>query len=168
MEFKEYTNKVIARYGLRGQNAVAREIGITTASMSQFTTGKALPSESTMIKLAELAGLPKEEALIDLNMWRSKDKPELQKVWQRISKMIGALFAACLIPFDCFAASVYQVSSDMSLAEISALSFATAFAVTASYTLCDMRKIMRQHQSLLCDKSMWSCSVFVSSALFYF
>ena len=49
-----------------------------------------------MIKLAELAGMPKEEALIDLNLWRSKDKPEVQKIWQRLSKMIGC-FAATLL-----------------------------------------------------------------------
>ena len=88
-KFADYTQAVITRYGLRGQNAVARELNITTASMSQFTTGKALPSEETMIKLAELAGMPKEEALIDLNLWRSKNNPELNKVWQHLSKMIG-------------------------------------------------------------------------------
>ena len=127
MEFKDYTNKVIARYGLRGQNAVAREIGITTASMSQFTTGKALPSESTMIKLAELAGLPKEEALIDLNLWRSKDKPELQKVWQRLSKMIGAVaLVAVTSTFsakDCFANEILMKAG--ALTETHTLYYAT-------------------------------------------
>lgn len=91
MEFKDYTNKVIARFGLRGQNAVARELGIASSSMSNLTAGKILPSEETMIKLAELAGLPKEEALIDLNLWRSKNNPELNKIWQRLSKMVGCL-----------------------------------------------------------------------------
>lgn len=94
--FNDYTKKAIARFGLRGQNAVARELGITTASMSNLASGKILPSDDTMIKLAELAGMPKEEALIDLNLWRSKDKPEVQKIWQRLSKMIGC-FAATLL-----------------------------------------------------------------------
>ena len=89
MNFKDYTDKAITRFGLRGQNAVAREIGITTASMSNLMSGKILPSDETMLKLAELAGMPKEEALIDLNLWRSKNNPELNKVWQRLSKMIG-------------------------------------------------------------------------------
>jgi len=68
---------------------LGRELNISSAAMSQLNTGKTIPSEATMIKLAELAGLPKEEALIDLNLWRSKDKPEVQKIWQRLSKMIG-------------------------------------------------------------------------------
>lgn len=95
--FKEYTERAINRYGLRGQNALAREIGIAGATLSQFSSGKALPSEATMIKLAELAGLPKEEALIDLNLWRSKDKPEVQKIWQRLSKMIGCALLVSIL-----------------------------------------------------------------------
>lgn len=107
MEFKDYTEKAVTRYGLRGQNAVARELGITTASMSQFNTGKAVPSEETMIKLAELAGLPKEEALIDLNLWRSKNDPKRHEIWQRISKMVGCLLLLiiCLLPSFSYAAN---------------------------------------------------------------
>ncbi len=87
--FNDYTQKAIRRYGLAGQNALASEIGVNKSALSQMNTGKILPSEETMIKLAELAGMPKEEALIDLNLWRSKNNPELNKIWQRLSKMIG-------------------------------------------------------------------------------
>lgn len=105
--FTDYAEKAIARYGLTGYNNLARELGINKASVSYLRSGKNIPSEETMIKLAELAGLPKEEALIDLNLWRSKDKPELQKIWQRLSKMIGCfliVFTAVLINAKfCFA-----------------------------------------------------------------
>ena len=79
----------IDRQKLASNNKLAKELGITSASISVLNQGKALPSEETMIKLAELAGLPKEEALIDLNLWRSRNNPEVQKIWQRLSKMIG-------------------------------------------------------------------------------
>ena len=69
--FSDYANIAINRHGLRGVNALARELQIKSSSMSRLNTGKSLPAESTMLKLAELAGLPKEEALIDLNLWRS-------------------------------------------------------------------------------------------------
>lgn len=49
------------------------------------------------MKIVELAGLPKEEALIDLNLWRSKDKPEVQKIWQRLSKMIGCALLVSIL-----------------------------------------------------------------------
>lgn len=89
--FKDYMLLAINRQGLRGNNALAREIGINSAAMSALYTGKSLPAESTMIKLAELAGLPKEEALIDLNLWRSAAQPEIQTVWIRLAKMISML-----------------------------------------------------------------------------
>lgn len=87
--FNDYMQKAIARQQLTSNNKLAQELGITSASISVLNQGKALPSEQTMIKLAELAGLPKEEALIDLNLWRSKNNPELNKIWQRLAKMIG-------------------------------------------------------------------------------
>ncbi len=103
--FNDYTEKAIKRYGLAGQNALASEIGVNKSALSQMNTGKILPSEATMIKLAELAGLPKEEALIDLNLWRSKNNPEVQKIWQRLSKMIG--LPAFLFTFSSLFAKVY-------------------------------------------------------------
>ncbi len=87
--FNDYAEKAIVRFNLTGYNNLARELNLNKATVSYFRSGKALPSEVTMIKLAELAGMPKEEALIDLNLWRSKNNPELQKIWQRLSKMIG-------------------------------------------------------------------------------
>ena len=95
--FNDYAEKAIVRFGLTGYNNLAREIGITKASMSIFRAGKALPSEETFLKIVELAGLPKEEALIDLNLWRSKNNPELNKVWQHLSKMIGIAVLSCTI-----------------------------------------------------------------------
>lgn len=100
MNFKDYTTAAINRFGLTGNAALADELGLSKSAISHFTSGKATPSESTMIKLAELAGIPKEEALIDLNLWRSKNNPELQKVWQRVSKMIVKICLAGVICAD--------------------------------------------------------------------
>ena len=125
--FTDYAEKAIVRYNLTGYNNLAREIGITKASMSALRAGKTIPADSTMIKLAELAGLPKEEALIDLNLWRSKDKPELQKVWQRLAKMIGAVaLVAVTSTFsakDCFANEILMKAG--ALTETHTLYYAT-------------------------------------------
>lgn len=103
--FNDYMTLAIDRQKLASNNKLAKELGITSASISVLNQGKALPSEETMIKLAELAGLPKEEALIDLNLWRSKNNPEVQKIWQRLSKMIG--LPAFLFTFSSLFAKVY-------------------------------------------------------------
>lgn len=94
--FKDYMSLAINRQGLKSNNSLARELNINNAAMSALYNGKSLPADSTMIKLAELAGLPKEDALIDLNLWRSQKNPEVQTVWLRMSKMIKKL---CLLLF---------------------------------------------------------------------
>ncbi|MCX4348242.1 MAG: hypothetical protein OSJ76_00470 [Alphaproteobacteria bacterium] len=95
-KFTDYADRAIARYGLNGYNNLAREIGVTKCVMSQFRNEKATPSEETFFKIVDLAGMPKEEALIDLNLWRSKNNPELNKIWQRLSKMIGLFLLSWL------------------------------------------------------------------------
>lgn len=103
--FNDYAEKAISRYGLAGYNNLAREVGITKCSMSEFRNGKKTPSEETFLKIVELSGLPKEEALIDLNLWRSKNNPELNKIWQRLSKMVGCLVAASILSNYAFSKS---------------------------------------------------------------
>lgn len=106
MDFRAYVSKAADRFGLRGQNAVAREIGVSSAAMSQFAQGESLPSEETILKLAELAGMPKEKALIDLNIWRSRNDPKRLHVWKNISKMIKIV---CLVL--CFSSIITPVHS---------------------------------------------------------
>jgi len=95
--FNDYAEKAIERFGLSGYNNLAREIGITKCVMSQFRHGKSTPSEETFLKIVELAGMPKEEALIDLNLWRSKNDPTRHEIWKRIAKMIGCTFVFFLV-----------------------------------------------------------------------
>ena len=110
--FSEYANIAINRHGLRGNNALAKMLCITSAGMSHLNTGKTLPTESTMLKLAELAGLPKEEALIDLNLWRSAKNPEIQTVWLRLAKMIKYAFLAAFISPEKVNAAGLNFTSD--------------------------------------------------------
>ena len=105
--FNDYMNAAIKRQQLTSNNKLAQELGITSASISVLNQGKALPSEATMIRLAELAGMPKEEALIDLNLWRSKGNPEINKIWQRVAKMIGIVFA--VLVFSSFRVSACNI-----------------------------------------------------------
>jgi len=107
MDFNEYADKAIKGFGLTGYNNLARKLELNKATLSYFKRGKALPSEATMIKLAELAGVSKEKALIDLNLWRSKNDPSRHAVWQRIAaglKLSVAVYFVALT--SCFAADL--------------------------------------------------------------
>ncbi len=121
MNFNEYAEKAIVRYGLTGYNNLARELGMTKSSISMLRSGKNVPSEETMIKLAELAGLPKEEALIDLNLWRSKNDPKRHEIWLRISKLIGCVLTCFFAPFNAFASSFGSLTPSAILQYIASL-----------------------------------------------
>lgn len=53
-----------------------------------------------MIKLAELAGIPEEEALVDLSIWRAQT-PKTKEVWEKIRHIVLSLCLtmAVLSPF---------------------------------------------------------------------
>lgn len=129
MKFTDYADKAISRFGLTGYNNLAREIGIKKSSMSRLRSGLAYPTEENMIKISELAGTPKEQALIDLNLWRSQKDPARHAVWQRIAKMIvPALFFALFINDLIIAESIANVSAECILCIKSAFVF-TVFSI---------------------------------------
>ncbi|MEG3638869.1 helix-turn-helix domain-containing protein [Magnetococcus sp. PR-3] len=83
-----YCDLAIKRQGLKNDTALANEIGIGRAAISQWRTKRTVPSDETMIKLAELAKEDPELALLHLAMWRTEGEAHL--VWQRILKGISA------------------------------------------------------------------------------
>ena len=92
--FDIYIKKAIKNQSLT-QNELAKKIGISNACMSKMKTAKILPSEETLLKVAALAGIPAEKALIDLNLWRSKNYPDRYAAWIKLSKLI----LPCIIAF---------------------------------------------------------------------
>lgn len=98
--FKDYVSEAQKKQNLHSNNKLALELGITSAAMSALYKGKSLPSDETMIKLAELAGIPEEEALVDLSIWRAQT-PKTKEVWEKIRHIVLSLCLtmAVLSPF---------------------------------------------------------------------
>ena len=68
------------------QNQVAKEIGITSASLSNLAQEKIDGSDETYIKLAKLAGVDPTKVIIEKHM--KKAGPEGQKVWATLAKAL--------------------------------------------------------------------------------
>ena len=109
--FDIYIKKAIKNQSLT-QNELAKKIGISNACMSKMKTAKILPSEETLLKVAALAGIPAEKALIDLNLWRSKDDAARLEVWQRISKIIKNIVPMLLILYTLYGADCILYSTE--------------------------------------------------------
>lgn len=93
--FEIYIDKAMQKQSL-SQNGLAHKIGISTACMSKMASSKILPSEETVLKVAALAGISPEQALIDLNIWRAQKDPARLAAWKKISKMIKSSLAILL------------------------------------------------------------------------
>jgi transcriptional regulator with XRE-family HTH domain len=70
--FLDYVEQAKTRAGIPSDNQLARRIGITSASLCQLKQNRSAPSGKTTRALAELAGIPEDEAALDLAMWRAE------------------------------------------------------------------------------------------------
>lgn len=97
LTFTQYVEKAKETSNIKTDKQVAELIGITSASISGFCKVKNYPSQETVLKLANLAGISPEQALIDFNLWKTKDKPNAHAIWQKMAKIIGCFLLANLL-----------------------------------------------------------------------
>ena len=67
--FQDYISEAQKKQNLYSLSKIAQKIGISANSVSVMYKNKTLPSEETLIKIADLAGIPREEALLDVSIW---------------------------------------------------------------------------------------------------
>ena len=96
MDIDRYCDLAIKRNKIRSDRDLAAALGFTGPSVSNWRTKRAWPSDETMLKLADLAGIEPEQALLDLNLWRSFDTPAFA-VYERLAKKIAGTAAAALL-----------------------------------------------------------------------
>jgi len=71
-------------------------LGLNPSAINQWRKRNVLPNDLTMIKIAILAGVPVEIALLELNAWRSKDLAQV--VYKNIlKKLTGAVTTAIML-----------------------------------------------------------------------
>lgn len=85
-DFDFYLAEARRKTGASSNNKIAMLLGVSSGAVSQLAQGKALPTDETMIKLAKLAEIEPEEALLDLSIWRSASNAEVQQIWMNIAK----------------------------------------------------------------------------------
>lgn len=95
--FTQYVEKAKETQGLKTTNQLASILKINSSAIANFTSERSYPSQETVLKLAKLAGIKPEKALIDFNLWKTKDKPDAHRIWQKMSKMIGCLLLANIL-----------------------------------------------------------------------
>ncbi len=89
--FDDYLSEARRKTGVASNNGIAKLLDISGPSLSSLFQGKSLPSEDTMVKLADLAGIDRETALLDLAVWRSSGNENVKKTWLSLANKLALL-----------------------------------------------------------------------------
>lgn len=110
-----YLDAARARLGLPSDYRLGIELRITTASISTYRTGKTLPDDGTMLRIAEAAGIEPGVALIELNSWRTKSEPAKAAYGQllvQLSRTAAAGIVALVLAWQAFPGSAKSAGTD--------------------------------------------------------
>jgi len=61
---------------LTSNNQLSLKLGLSKPQVNNWLSARCLPSDETMVKLAEISGKNVEKALMHLNWWRSISRSE--------------------------------------------------------------------------------------------
>lgn len=94
-----YLDTAKARQGFKSDRQLSSALGYSSAVAHQLRSRFTPPSDETMVKLATMAGVPASEALMDLNIWRSKST-EVRSAYEKIAAQLkgAAIIAALALP----------------------------------------------------------------------
>jgi len=96
-ELKHYIEAAKARTSCPSDRQFAKLLGIGTTTLFHWNTGRNFPSDEMMTKIASLAGMDRDAALLDLNIWRAPEglaRSTYIDIARRLGKSAAALFLA--------------------------------------------------------------------------
>ena len=96
MTVDEYMDTAKARCGINSDRALSLALNLRQAGTNEYRTRRAWPSDETMIRLADLAGADRDQALLDLNAWRATTA-EVRSQYERIARLVKASAAVIIL-----------------------------------------------------------------------
>lgn len=107
-----YIAKAQVNSGAATDTKLAALLDVSASYVCMMRTGKSIPSDDMMVKIANIAGVDKEEALLDLNVWRSSGsvKDAYANILRKLGHVAVAL-ALCLF----FSAHQDATASDLNM-----------------------------------------------------
>ncbi|MBL4761689.1 MAG: hypothetical protein JKY93_03205 [Gammaproteobacteria bacterium] len=90
----DYINVAVIRNNFRSKREFCKSIGVSHNAINTYNNGT-FPSDDTMLKIADLAGIDKEIALLELGIW--KNSGAAQKAYASILQKMARVTAAIAI-----------------------------------------------------------------------
>lgn len=96
MELVEIFDAAKRRANIESDTRLGLAIGQSHSWVYQVRSGKALPSDEAMLRLAELAGVNPDIALLELQRIRARD-PRVRSVWANILQRVAVAAVAVIL-----------------------------------------------------------------------
>lgn len=102
MEINELMDTAKSKNSLKSDRALAIAIGASQPTVFRIRQGFGYPSEQNMMKLGELAGMTKAEALLLLNMWKAEGeaKATYSDLLRRLAAVAGCFVIVTILGFS--------------------------------------------------------------------
>ncbi len=91
-DIKFYIDLAIEKHSIKSDRKLSAQLELSPMAVQRWRKGFSLPSDDTMVKLAEMCGISKEQALLELSYWRSEG--EAKSTYKMLLKKLSAT-AAC-------------------------------------------------------------------------
>ncbi len=96
---EEYLEAAKRRLGATSDRELCRALNVGISTISQWRTRRQWPTDRYMLRLAELAAIDPERALVELNIWRSESNSIADRYRAILAKIVASLLLALyLVP----------------------------------------------------------------------
>lgn len=92
-----YVYKAMERLKISSERELSKRLGKAPNFIHMVQDERIKPSDETMVALAELAGEPKEQALLCLNIWRAKDTTAASIYEKMATALRGVVLSAAFV-----------------------------------------------------------------------
>lgn len=143
----EYLDAAKLRNNVPSDAQLSTLVGVRQSVISCMRTRRSWPSDATMVRIAELAGVDPHEGLVDLSIWRNGDNGHVQALWADLKKKLTPIAASLCLIMGLSAALPHEAKaaphsvSDLMIMEINIPSH-QSFTVCSVSALCTPASII--------------------------
>lgn len=87
-QIDDYLELALTRNKIPSDNQLSKTLQVHHSSVGFWRSRRSWPSDEVMLRIADLAGIPRTVALMELNYWRSG--PEVQTTYKTILEELHA------------------------------------------------------------------------------
>lgn len=138
MKTAELIDQARARAGIQSDYRLAKVLGVTPQTISQWRNAKSFPDMLRVFQLAQMAELQSiDTAVASIELERVKARPEQASAWRQVLERLGGIAAAVIVSVTALGGGS---AANPASARVSGEGGPSSPSVDTRYTLCSKRR----------------------------